>query len=478
MRRPLEGSYWTTLAIVLLALSPNIVVTTAYALMTKTLIDATGLGRTGLEVTEGLANAGYAFGALVGGDFTQRFRQRTVFLLCEALFVATALLAAFAHGPATFVVGRIGMGLATGFLLTAAIPPLVQRFGPERMATSAAWINIGFFGAVTAGPLVGGVATIGQHWRWFFAGLALLGLLGLVLGLLALPVEDPPNPNLPADWGAFALAALGTVAPFVAVSLLVGHAFASPQVVGLLSAGAIGLVTLLVLEYWKEEPLSPVRPMSTSWPVLGILVSSLGGAVYVTLLSLAERYLLTSSKLSPLSTGIAVWPQVVTLILAAAIFYVLVRRRSAHIGAYVLLGMLLLAGAGLLLKALGTWNARDVVLGASALLGFGAGATVSPALWLAGWSTPVALVGRVFALIELIRAEADYVMEPIMRRVAVHGGVPEAVWLTLLIAVASTALCAAVYLLSGLRPERPDLDRYLEEGEPGLASPPVLARLR
>jgi hypothetical protein len=69
-------------------------------------------------------------------------------------------------------------------------------------------------------------------------------------------------------------------------------------------------------------------------------------------------------------------------------------------------------------------------------------------------------------------------MEPIMRRVAVHGGVPEAVWLTLLIAVASTALCAAVYLLSGLRPERPDLDRYLEEGEPGLASPPVLARLR
>ena len=76
MRRPLEGSYWTTLAIVLLALSPNIVITTGYALLTKTLTLDVGIGKTGLEVTEGLANAGYAFGALVGGDFTQRFRQR------------------------------------------------------------------------------------------------------------------------------------------------------------------------------------------------------------------------------------------------------------------------------------------------------------------------------------------------------------------------------------------------------------------
>lgn len=208
----------------------------------------------------------------------------------------TSLLAAVAWGPISFAVGRVGAALATGFLLTAAIPSLVQRFGPERMATTAAWINIGFFGAVTIGPLVGGAAAIGLHWRWFFAGLALLGLVGFALALFALPVQDPPNPDLPPDWSAFALAGIGTVAPFVAVSLLIGHAFSGPWFVGLLGGGTCALAALLVTEYHKEEPLSPVRPMSTSWPVIGILVSSLGGAVYVTLLSLAEQYLQTERE--------------------------------------------------------------------------------------------------------------------------------------------------------------------------------------
>ncbi|MGH3050268.1 MAG: MFS transporter, partial [Gaiellaceae bacterium] len=321
MRRPLEGSYAATLAIVLLALSPNIVVTTAFGLMTKTLGAHTGLSRTGLEVTEGLANAGYAFGALVGGDFTQRFRQRYVFLLCEALFVLGCALSAFSWGPVSFSAGRVLQGLATGFLLTAAIPPLVQLFGPEKLAMTAAWINVGFFGAVTAGPLVGGAATVGaEHWRWLFAGLGVLGLAGFGLALLALPVREPPNPGLPPDWPAFGLAAVGTVAPFVAVSLLVSRGFASPSFTGLLSAGTLALVTLLVLEYGREEPLSPVRPMSTSLPVLGIVVASLAGAIYVTLLSLAERWLEKVSHDSPLSTGLAVWPQVVTLMLAAGVF--------------------------------------------------------------------------------------------------------------------------------------------------------------
>ncbi|HZD87466.1 MAG TPA: MFS transporter [Gaiellaceae bacterium] len=487
MPRPLEGRYWATAAIVLLALSPNIVVSTAFGAFQKTIEHHTGLGPTGATVVEELSNAGYAFGALVGGDLTQRFKQRYVFLSCEALFVAASLLAAFSWGAISFSVGRVLQGLATGFLLTAAIPPLVQLFPARKLQLTAALINVGFFGAVTTGPLLAGPSAIGaHHWRWFFAGIGLLGCAGLALAAFSLPTKPPPNPELPPDWPAFGLAALGTVAPFVGVGLLVSRAFSSPGFTGLVGGGTIALVTLLVLEYRKREPLSPVRPMSTSVPVLGTLVASIAGAIYVTLLVLDGEYLAQVAHDTPLTAGDLTWPQVVTVVLAASIFYVLVRRRSRHIATFVLLGLLALAAAGGLLTGIARLDAGAVTLGATALLGFGAGATVSPALWLAGWATPVKLVGRVFALIELIRSEVDYVLAPIMRHVA-HGsaaatglshGFTYAIWLTFLVALAAIVLCVGIYLASGVRPERPDLETYLEGGEPGLDSPPFLARLR
>jgi len=485
--RPLEGSYWATLGIVLLALCPNIVFTTAYALMTKTIVAHTGIDQTGLAVTEGLSNAGYAFGALVGGDLTQRFRQRRLFLVCEALFVVGAALSALAWDPVSFGSGRVLQGLATGLLLVVAIPPLVQQFPVERMPVTAAAVNVGFFGAVTVGPLVGGAATLGSAgWRWLFAGLGLLGALGVALALLALPHRDPPDPELKADWSGLGLAAAGTVAPFVAVAELAAHGFSSVVFTVPLAAGTICLVALLVTEYRKREALSPVRPLSTSLPLLGIVVASLGGAVYVTLLELAERYLQRVSRLSSLSIGFALSPQVAGILIAAGVFYLLVRRRSAWIAAFVLGGLLLLVCAAALLTQLGRLEPRSLVLAASGLLGLGAGATVSPALWLAGWSVPAQMVGRVFALVELLRAEADYIVGPVLRQIgsraaqgsALAHGLRHSIWLTLWLAVGTVALCAAIYLASGVRPQRPDLDAYLDEGEPALSSPRFLERLR
>src|SRR3954471_8306417 len=123
MKRPIEGSYWSAFALVMIALCPNIIVTTAWTLVTKPIGHSVALGPTGLEITEGLSNASYAFGALVGGDLIQRFRHRPLFFGCESLFVLGCVLAAAATNWEVFAVGRVLQGLATGFLLVVAIPP-------------------------------------------------------------------------------------------------------------------------------------------------------------------------------------------------------------------------------------------------------------------------------------------------------------------------------------------------------------------
>src|SRR5579884_448693 len=153
MRRPLEGSYRATFALVMIALCPNIVVTTAWTLVTKPVGHSLSLGPTGLEVTEGLSNAGYALGALIGGDLTQRFRQRPLHIAFQTLFVVASVLCIVAGHWPLFAVGRVLQGLATGFLLVIAIPPLVQSFPASRLRLTAAGVNVAFFGAVCAGPL-------------------------------------------------------------------------------------------------------------------------------------------------------------------------------------------------------------------------------------------------------------------------------------------------------------------------------------
>jgi exo-1,4-beta-D-glucosaminidase len=120
--RPFEGSYGVSLTLAVPALCPFIVVSTAYALFLRQAAANLGTERTALEVVSGLANAGYAFGALLGGDLMQRFRQRRLFLLCEGLFIAGCVLSGVAGGIVAYGSGRVLQGFATGLLLVVALP--------------------------------------------------------------------------------------------------------------------------------------------------------------------------------------------------------------------------------------------------------------------------------------------------------------------------------------------------------------------
>lgn len=170
--RPFEGNYGISLLTAVLSLVPFIIVTSAYVLYRKQVSHDIGAGQTGLEIINGLSTAGYAFGALFGGDLINRFKQRRLFLVCEGMFIFGCALSAIADDIAVYGAGRVLQGLATGLLLVIALPPVIQQFPAERMPITAASIDIGFFGAVTGGPLLGAVASYEHAWRWFYVGWA------------------------------------------------------------------------------------------------------------------------------------------------------------------------------------------------------------------------------------------------------------------------------------------------------------------
>ncbi len=484
--RPFEGVYGVSLLTAILALIPYIIVTSAYTLFRKQVSHDLGASATGLEIINGLSTAGYAFGALLGGDLINRFKQRRLFLICEGLFVVSCAIAGAAHAGIMYGAGRVLQGLTTGLLLIIALPPVIQRFPARRMPTTAAAINIGFFGAVTVGPLFGGITAFAHAWRVFYAALGGVGCLTWLLALLTLPDAEPPNPGMRFDLAAIALGLAATALPFWAVGELTGPGFASPLFIAPLTIGVVCLVALLLLEYHREEPLAPVKQMWHTLPLVGTLAAMIGGAAFFTLMMLGQQYLLRVEHSTLLQAGLAFWPQVIGVIITAALLGLLLRTRMLPL--LVLCGMLLLIAAGALLLTLQPGaHVRTTVLAAAGLLGLGAGATVSPGLYLAAFPLPARIVGRIFALVELVRSVADFILAPVMlgiARVASGAMQPNAaglrfsIWLTLGVTVAFTLGGAAVYLLGGAGLPRPDLVAWIERNQPAMRSPPLAQRLR
>lgn len=483
--RPFEQSYGVSLGVAIAALVPFIFVTTAFTFYRKQAGAEIGVSDTALEVIAGISTAGYAFGAMLGGDLIQRFRQRLLFPLSEGLFVIGCLLTAIASGAVAYGSGRVLMGFATGLLLVIALPPVIRRFPPEKMPITAAAVNIGFFGAVTAGPLLGGAVASEHVWRWFYAALGAAALLNLTLALFTFPHQPPPNPGLKFDRSGVLLALAATVLPFWATGELTAVGFDSYRFTVLLSMGLVCLLAMLLIEYYKQEPLSPVKPMWNTFPAVGLIAAMIGGGAYIAFLSLGIQLQIQVLHRNLFEAGIAWWPQVLGLLIAAAALGLLVDSRFLPV--LVLAGMLLLIGAGALLVVLDSRNSQIILPAAAALLGCDAGATVSPGLWMASFSLPSQMVGRTFALVELVRSEADYLLAPIVLQVAAvssgghpltASGIHEALWITLLIAIASTAFGVLIFLLGTACLVRPDLRAWLRQNQPAFQSPAFGATIR
>ena len=114
--------------------------------------------------------------------------------------------------------------------------------------------------------------------------------------------------------------------------------------------------------------------------------------------------------------------------------------------------------------------------GAALLLGFGAGATVSPGLFLAAFGVRSHLIGRAFALVELLRSEAAFAVAPIIMRIVDQSSSPQhgvrvGLVSMLVLSVAGLAASLLIPLLSGARLREPDLKAWLEEQEQALPSP-------
>ena len=464
---------------VMCALIPFLALSAALQPLTPIIARQLHMSLQTMSLGSGMGNAAYALGTVLAVQFAQHLPQRRMMVGYATLLVIGSMLGATAQNAAMFIAGHVLQGGCTSLLLIAAVPPLAIGFPARRLHTTAMIMNMCIFGAVALGPTIGGLQAESHAWRPLFWVVAAISLVALVLALLTFDDAPPADPDSPRDLPAIALAAVGCVSAFFGASELETHRFLSPETIAPLLGGLAVIVVLIVYQFRAKRPLLTIRMMLTStMPVAGIVVALCAAAASVSATALTAAAL--TPRYAPLHLGLLYLPEVAGAVITAILLGLLLGRRAIH---YLpLVGMLFLA-AGIAVFRIEVPSSEATTLIGAGLTGIGLGATVAPALFVAGFSLPSASLQRVFAIVELMRAVAAFMIAPIFAHFAatvggsVDNGTGTALWIGLGLALAGAVAGVAIYALGGARPQTPDIERFVDGEAPAWYSPPLLARL-
>ena len=476
---PLADSYPAAVILVVFALVPYLALTAALTPLTPLIAKSLHLSKSSLELTNGMANAAYALGTVLAVQLAVHLPGRRLLVLYATLFVIGSVLAASALTPGLYIAGHVVQGLTTSLMLIAAVPPLVIGWPTSRMRWTGVTMNLCIFGAVAAGPVIGGVQAAAGGWRALFWIITGFGAVALLFSLLTFEDAPPQDRGAPWDFVALLLAATGCAAIFFGASELLGHRLLDAMVLGPMVGGAVLIAALVIYEFVIGHPLMPVRQIATTIPVVGVIIAMTAGAASVAVIEIVQTLL--AARTSPGHLATLFWPQVGGAAASALLFGLVFRTRFVAVLAFA--GMALVAAGAAVVSGVANGPQTLVAVG-SGLLGLGVGASVSPALFMAGFSMRSAQIQRVFALVELLRGVAAFMVAPLLLHLAMTtGGSPAAggqtaIWAALGIAAGGGIAGLGLFVLGRAPLQRPALERWEAGDEPAWDSPPVLARLR
>jgi MFS transporter, DHA2 family, multidrug resistance protein len=200
----------------------------------------------------------------ISGWFANALGRKRFFMMCLMIFTVSSLLCGTAPSLGAIIFFRILQGAGGGGLQPMAQAILADTFPPEKRGLAFALYGITAIFAPTIGPTLGGWITDNYTWRWIF-------FINLPVGILALflvyrIIEDPPwvtarrGARVKFDYIGVSLLSLGVGA--LQVMLDKGQEddwFGSHFISTLAVLAVVGLVSLVIWEWFQKSPIVEVR---------------------------------------------------------------------------------------------------------------------------------------------------------------------------------------------------------------------------
>ena len=200
----------------------------------------------------------------INGFLVGRLGRKRFFLTCIVFFTVSSFLCGVAPSLGLLLLFRVMQGAFGGGLQPMAQAILADTFPPEKQGMAFALYGITIACAPAIGPTLGGWITDNYSWRWIFYINVPVGVLAVALVYQLL--QDPAHlarikkGTTRFDYVGFSLLAIGVAA--LQVVLDKGQEddwFGSHFITTLVVVAAVGLVSLIIWEWFQKEPIVDVR---------------------------------------------------------------------------------------------------------------------------------------------------------------------------------------------------------------------------
>jgi EmrB/QacA subfamily drug resistance transporter len=314
---------------------------------------------------------------LTAGSLGDRYGRRRVFRAGLVVFTAASALCGLAPTLPALVAARALQAVGAAALLPGSLALLTAAFPDprERVQAIGLWSGVSAM-ALAAGPVVGGLLTDTLGWRWVFYVNLPVGVAAVVVAGRVVPESRDPGASR-LDLPGLVLGSLGLGAVTLGLIEADQHGWGSPEILGLLAAGALLLGAFGAVEARSRRPMvSPRffrdRAFSAANAVVLLAGFSLLGFVFFNTL-----YFQAVQGWSPLQAGLRSLPTTLSVVVCAP----LAGRLASRVGYRVpVTAGLLLGGAGLwALTAIEPGTPYTQLWWKLALVGAGLGLSISPA---------------------------------------------------------------------------------------------------
>lgn len=331
------------------------------------------------------------FGALLllGGRISDMWGRKRSFITGLIGFGLASVLGGIAANIEVLLAARALQGLFAAVLAPAALSLLSVTFtsGKERATAFGVFSAIaGAGGAI--GLLLGGVLTEYATWRWTLLVNTVIAVVAVVAAVAVIHEPSGERRRTRLDVVGTVLASLGLAALVYGFTLAEEDGWGAWQTLTAFAVAVVLLVVFVLTQSRVAHPLMPLRVVTDRDRGGSYLSIALGMAANFTQFLFLTYYLQQVLGFTPLATGFAFLPLVISLVIGTS--QIGSRLAARYPVRYVM-------GAGYLVGAIGlAWLTRltpgddywTVVVPASVVMGLGLGTAL-----IAGMTTATRGVG-------------------------------------------------------------------------------------